>query len=341
VAGIRTVGELRDLIIQLSPEGTLYDWFNTASWLYGLLDGTAQVFYTYCVQMLDTLRAETNPATVVQKISEWFTALGLTGTYVDNKGTTAQKQQAILARLRESGPFTPYTISSVIGPLLGYFPSTPVQVIECSRSMLTRQHSYQVAGATNASIPAGQTTTFTIMVNDGGIVSKMGAQLQLAFASLPPAATIFTITLTAPDGTTVTWTIKSTSVYGSLVTPDLPLVLYAPSLAGAKIQGNWTLAVTNNSGTNNTTLYAASFLFVEGLAPGQTTAGAIFDWGVYVDSAHAGETGTPADLAGARLAIGRLKHAHTVGNLIQSTAPWPDTDGGGAHIAIADECIPS
>jgi hypothetical protein len=278
--------------------------------------------------MLDTLRAETNPATSVQKISEWFSALGLTGTYVDNKGTTAQKQQAILARLRESGPFTPYTISSVIGPLLGYFPTTPVQVIECDRPMLTLLHSYDVAVGADVPIPTGQTTTLAIPVNDGGIVSKMGAQLELHFATNPVSS--YTFVLTAPDGTSKTWTRTSL---------DLPLLLYAPSLAGAKIQGTWTLAITNNSGVSNT-LYTASFLFVEGLARGQSTGGAIFEWGVYVAPAHVGENGAAADLAGARLAIKRLKHAHTVGNLIQSLAPWPDISSG-INSSIPDECLPT
>jgi hypothetical protein len=81
-------------------------------------------------------------------------------------------------------------------------------------------------------------------------------------------------------------------------------------------------------------------LFVEGLARGQSTGGAIFEWGVYVDPAHVGENGTAADLAGARLAIKRLKHAHTVGSLIQSLAPWPDISSG-INSSIPDEWLPT
>src|SRR5262249_17480434 len=157
--------------------------------------------------------------------------------------------------------------------------------------------------------------------------SGTGAQLTLAFAKTD--TTQYSFALTAPDGSSKTWAGGTTA----------PQWLTAPSLAGAQIQGVWKLVIANGSGISNV-LYGTSFLFVEGIARRQETAGAIFDWGVYADPAHLGENGTPANFAAARATIQKLAFAHTVGNLVQSIAPYPNMDSG-VSSSIPNECCPT
>jgi hypothetical protein len=113
--------------------------------------------------------------------------------------------------------------------------------------------------------------------------------------------------------------------------------LFGIEFANTPIQGSWFLSVTNNSGG---TVNFHWSVFVEGIGPNQETGGAIFDWGVYADPAHLGESGVPSDFPAARLAIQKIAHSHTVGNLLQSLDPYPDVDVD-VHAAIPDECIPT
>jgi hypothetical protein len=218
-------------------------------------------------------------------------------------------------------------VQGVLGPLLGYDSTTPVQVIEASRAALTTAHTYVTA--LDVPLPPGSATV-AFAVSDGGTVAAMGAQLRLSLASAPSANLGFSVTLTAPDGTFRTWTgVKSTST---------TVVLYGPELAGAAINGTWKLGISNATGSANT-LLAGSGLFVEGIAQGQETGGAIFTWGVYVDQAHVGESGTPGNYDAAQAAIDHMAYAYTHGFLILSLAPWPDVSIG-SNAAIPDRCLP-
>src|SRR5262245_60572480 len=129
-----TLDEARELLIQLFPEGTLYDWFNTAANVYNYLDGTAQSLLAYCIRQLAAIRAEVNPATAVQKLPEWELALGLTTTFAAAKGTLAQRQAAVLGKLREFAAFTPGAIRAFLGPVLGYANPSQLVVVETSRA---------------------------------------------------------------------------------------------------------------------------------------------------------------------------------------------------------------
>jgi hypothetical protein len=323
-----TIDDARRYLLGLLPPGhdNFYDESASGD-MYLLFDGIGALFKTYAFDLLDTLRAEVFPSTAQQKIPDWEGALGIANQAPALFGNTSQRQQAVLAKLREFGPFCDPVVQSVIAPLLGYFPSTPLRLIKCDRSALTLMHSYDFTAGADVAIPVG-TTTRSVVVIDGGKVAKMGAQLTLVFAANDTS--LFSFTLTGPDGTSKTWAAGSSNA---------PLWLTAIEFAGAKIQGIWRLSITNASGAP-TTLYSAAPLVVEGIGAGQQTGGAVFDWGIYVDPAHAAESGVPVDLVSARAAIARIKHSHTVGNLIRSLAPMPDVDSG-VNASIPDECIPT
>lgn len=282
---------------------------------------------------IDLLRSEVVAYLSRYKLPDWEGLFNLRGTHVAQIGTIPQRQQQVLSSWRSAagqGSSLP-VVQAIMGPLLGYFPTTPVQIINADRSALTLAHSYDFCHGVDVTLNQGTTTTLTVYVNDGGKVAKMGAQLALPFSTADTTMMVFT--LIAPDGTSKTWPAG---------TANSPLWLTAPELAGAQIQGQWTLVITNNNsaiGSFNT-LYSSLQLFVEGIARGQQTAGAMFDWGVYADPAHIGENGTPPDFSAVRAAINRVKYSESVGNLIQSLVPYPNTDSG-VHAAIPDECIPT
>lgn len=279
--------------------------------------------------LVDLVTQEIVPFLARYKLPEWERLFGLTQTRAAQLGTIPQRQAQVLGAWRaaaaQSASFQ--TVAATLGPLLGYFPTTPVQIIEADPSTLRLYHSYDLCGGFDKALPVG-TTVLSAYVNDGGKVSKMGAQLTLTFASADTS--LYSFTLTAPDGTTKTWAAGSTNA---------PLWLTAPELSGAQIQGMWTLAITNGSFLSNT-LHSSLQLFVEGIGPRQQTGGAIFEWGVYADPAHLGENGTPPDFSAARAAIKKMSLSHSVGNLLQGLAPYPNTDSG-IHAAVPDECIPT
>jgi hypothetical protein len=320
-----TIDDARRYLLALLPPGhdEFYDESPTGD-VFLIFDAAGQLFKQNAFDLLDTLRTEIFPPSAVQKTPDWEAALGIANQAPALLGTMAQRQQAVVAKLRESGPFCDPVVQSIIGPLLGYFPSTPVQLLKASRSFLTLAHSYGFIG--DLRIAAGTTATVAMLVNDGGHVARMGAQLQLVTDTSTPN---IQVTLTAPDRRSVGWSDAYQSV---------PLWLAAPSLAGAAIGGNWTLAITNH-GSAPITVYDGECLFVEGIGPNEDTGGAIFHWGVYADPAHVGESGVPPDFPSVLAAIARIKHSHTVGWLIQSLAPYPDVTSG-PHAAIPDRCVP-
>ena len=300
--------------------GDYYNYF----WVVGA------ILKIYFFDMIDILRSEIIPNLSRYKLPDWEGIFGLRLTRTAQLGTIPQRQAQVAAYWRSAagqGSSIP-VVQSVLASLFGYNPTTTVKVLESDWSALQLEHSYGFTG--DIAINAGQSGSAGIAVeSDGGKVSKTGVRLELAFQSLPTGN--YTVTLQAPDGTTGSWTIASGA--------SLPAVLRSKAFAGARIYGTWILTVSNGSGANNT-LFDGSKLFVDGTARGQQTAGAIFDWGVYADPAHLGENGNNADLGSARIAIQRFAFSHTIGNLIQSLAPYPDTNSG-ANSAIPDECIPT
>lgn len=329
--GNTTVDDARQRLLEGLPDGAdaLYDLTPATGDFWKFFQSIAALLKTYAHDLVDLARLEVVPQLCRYKLPDWERVFALTSSRVAQVGTIPQRQAQIVGAFRAAagqGSAIP-TVQGILNPLLGYFPTTPVRIIETDIPGLRVQHQYGFQQ--DVTIPNGTTATVQFQVNDGGKVSKMGAQLELAFSQTTITAHIFT--LTGPDGRSVTW---SGGTY-----PAVPLKLYAQALAGAAMYGTWTLAVTNNSGSSNT-LYASSALFVEGMNRGQSTGGAIYHWGAYADPAHVGENGTPPDLQAALSAIKKVTFSHCVGRLLVSVWPWPHQQTG-IHAAIPGRCIPS
>jgi hypothetical protein len=296
--------------------------FYKLTWVVGAL------LKLFVFDAIDLLRAESVAYLSRFKLPDWEGDLGLRGSRVAQIGTIVQRQAQVLGAWRSAagqGSSIP-TVQGVMRPLLGYNPSTPVRVIEADISGIQALHRYSFPN--DLTIAPSSSGSVSFNVTDGGKVAAMGAQLELISdtSSLP-----FAFTLKSPDGRTAFWQ------FGNW--PTNPVKLFAKNFAGAQIQGLWTLTVQNNGGAP-ATIYAGSTLFVEGIARGQQTGGAVFDWGVYADPAHVGENGAAVDFIAVRAALHKLNFSHAIANVIQSLSPWPDTDSG-LHAAIPDECLPT
>jgi hypothetical protein len=310
--------EIRQLLISLWPDGQLYDWYTPTSFIYRFLDSIAEVLRAYGYDLLDQLRGELNPATCVQKLSDWERALGLTTSYAATAGTTAQRQTGVLSRLREFGAFTNANCRAIIGPLLGYVDPGQLVVLEASRDKLRAAHTYGDATPNPNGLPA----TRELWLYDGGRVSRAGAQLDVVLTT--PALDSVAVVLTAPDGRSRRWT-----ALGSGTAAGARFRLYAPAMAGAPCTGRWTIVATGASGSLDLVQ-----LFVEGIGL-SGLGGDLFDWGVVVDPALAGKNGIPVDLAAAQTAIERIKHAHTKGHILRSVVAIPDD-----ALTIPDQFVP-
>jgi hypothetical protein len=305
-----------DNILDFTPGAGDFYWY---FWVIGA------VLKTYGHDLVDLVRQEILAHTSRYKLPDWQSLFGIKNTNTALLGTLPQQQAQVLGSWRSAagqGSSIP-AVQAVLGPLLGYFPTTPVEVIECDRSMLTLLHSY--GSAVDVTLPAGQTTTLEIAVTDGGKVGKMGAHVTMHFAL--GDLSLYTFTLTTPNGVSQTFNTGWTNV---------PLKLYFTQLAGAVCNGTWKLAITNGSGSQNT-LYSGQWLFVEGIGRGLNTGGAVFEWGALADAAHIGENGNPMDRSAALLAVQRLTFSHCFGSLYLSKTPQFDTTSG-AHAALYDFC---
>jgi hypothetical protein len=311
-----------DKLLDFSPTGDFYNFF----WVIG------SMLKVYGFDLLDLARTEIIPFLARYKLPDWEGIFGLRGTRTAQTGTIPARQNNVLGAWRAAagqGSSIP-AVQGVLGPILGYFGTTAPKVLEADVPTLRLMHSYGFNGDVLCGGGA-VTTNINIIVDDGGIVSHMGAQLDLRFQSAP--ASVYGVKLAAPDGTSYTWTSSQ------VPSGQTGIYLYAPSLVGSQIGGTWVLSITNNDGPDNRLLDGLC-LFVEGIKRGQQTGGAIFDWGVYADPAHIGENGSTADFSSARQAIYKMAQSHTIGNLIQSLAPYPDTNSG-LNAAIPDECCPT
>lgn len=329
-AGTLSVDNVRERLVAAFPAGVddVYDLTPTGDY-YKLFQAIAAWMKVYAFDLIDILRREVAPQFSRYKLPSWERIFGLETTRITKIGTIPQRQAQVMAAWRAAagqGSSIP-AVQGALAPLLGYSPGTEVQVVETDRSSITLVNSYDVCGGVDVAIPAG-TTVLTIPVNDGGKVSAAGAMLNLAFAS--EDLSLYSFTLTGPDGTAHTWNAGWTQA---------PLVLRSKAFVRKAIQGRWTLSIVNGSGASNT-LYTASTLFVEGIARGQQTAGAVFEWGVYADPAHLGENGTGANLEEARRAVTKMRFAHTEGSLFLSLDPQCDISSG-IHAALADYCTPA
>jgi hypothetical protein len=311
-------GEARRFLLNLLPPGAerLYSLVPGGD-VYQLFDAFAATVKQFGFDLLDVLRLEITPAECTQKLADWESALSLVSTRAALHGSPEQRRAGVLSRLREAGGFTRPLVQSVIAPLFGFLNSETLKVLNTDRIAMRAAHTYTGNGA-------GQTTpgTFSVTVIDDGQVTRAGAQLSITLTA--PALEQITLQLAAPNGKTKTWAGLGT---GAIANQTFQLA--APELAGAKCGGIWTLAITGTGTLVNWSLFA------EGVGPGGL-AGDVFEWGVYLDPAHAGETGFAPDLQAVSLTMARIQHAHAAGHIVRAFSAAPDT-----ALAIPDQFLPS
>jgi hypothetical protein len=207
--------------------------------------------------------------------------------------------------------------------MLGYADPSKLAVLEVSRAQLRTAHTYsdpkpQAFGSGNGA---------TAVVNDGGTVSRAGAQLDFQFTSVPAAA--FVVTLRSPSGRTQQWTSAELGPLGA------HYHLCAPDFAGDQCAGTWTVGMQVLVFNTTVPALKSCSVFVEGAGP-KGLGGDIVSWGVYVDPALAGKGGAPADIDGTRETVARIKHAHTTGYVLTSLNAIPDDPS-----SLPDACLPA
>jgi hypothetical protein len=319
-------------VYDLDPGGDYYKLFRSIAL------ASKQVLF----DLVELARLEIAPRYARYKLPDWERVFGLTTTRTAQVGTVPARQNQVVSRWREAAGLgsTLDAISVVLGPLLGYNPTTPVQVLTTDRNLLRIEHSYEKS----ETVAGGSSLLYNFTPVDGGMVSKGGARVQLEWGGDYTAYTgQVDVYLTAPDGAKAHWVHTFVDDRAmdwlwseSVATND------GDSLVHVQQGGGWQLEVANNTSGSIDVIATA---FIEGvqvdhLAPRQETAAAMFDWGAYADPAHLSESGVPADFTAARQALKRIAFAHTNVNLIQSIDPYPDVDSG-LHGSIPDECIPT
>lgn len=333
--------EVADLIKQLYPPGTFYDWESRFGDPYKWLMGLGDFFLEHGYGMVARIWREVSPGTVVDKIPDWETTLGLAATFAAQRGTTEQRRSGILGKLRESGAFTIINAASVFAIVLGYETGVEPRIYETDRAALRSLHTYwswsmgsddEWAAAQRVKPTDGANVWTDVMAGngnwcdqtwpaDGGVVPRGGVILDVKLAASAAVATPIDIRLSAPNGVSKTWTMSPAT------TSRTAYRLYAANeFVGCGVAGKWKLEMRDSvTDGREVTLYAAQ-LFVEGMADG--LADATVEWGPFADPDLMGTSGIPAQLGLAKATVKRLQHSHTDGSVLLD-----DT--------IPDACIPA
>lgn len=327
--GQSTVDDVRRQLVANLPAGAdeVYDLEAGGDYYY-FFQSIAEVLKTLGTDMIDALRLEAVPRFSRLKLPSWESFFGLLTGKIARVGTIPQRQAQVLSAFRalfNSGASVPQ-VQAIMAPLLGYAVDASPQyvvVLEADRAALDAQNGWDFGAA---SMTDG-THVLLVRVEDDGLVSGGGCRLYLNFDATD--LHLYTFTLAAPCGPSKTW-----SGADSRMSDSGHLQLFGAEFVGARVGGTWTLTIVKSGGA--VINLTDAFIFVEGDKAGQQTAGAIFDWGVYFNPPGGGA----ADLAAVRAAVKKISPSHAVGNVIQSEAPYPDTDTG-LHAAIPDECVPT
>lgn len=340
--------EVAELLKQLFPPGTFYDWESRYADPYKYLLGLSDFFLNYGYSVVARLWREINPATSVDKIPDREAGLGLKTTFAAQRGTTAQRQRGILAKLRESGAFTIPNVGSIFAMVLGYEDGIVPQNYETDRAALRSLHTYwqrslgvedQWATARRVKPTDGSNTWVDVFASkkswcdqewpaDGGKVPRSGVYLDLVLQGSIGGDTPIDIRLTAPNARqSRIWTI-------AVPTARTLYRLYSPlDFLGGTVAGRWKLEMRDSvTDTREVTILSAQ-LFVEGMANG--LADATVEWGVFADPNYLGGSGIPAQLGLAESTVKRVQHSHTIGAVLYGVPARPDVD------AIPDACLPA
>ncbi|MFO0578707.1 MAG: putative phage tail protein [Polyangia bacterium] len=335
--------EVRRLLISLLPAGSeeLYD-LSRSAYIGGSLDALAGALQQTLTDRIEVLRQEVNPATMAEQLPQWEQACGLAYSPVALFGTLQQRRDAVLAVLRTSGSFSLDDIRAIIEPYFRYASSADIEILETPRASLTAAHTY--VGTGPVTVPIFAPGRISVTVLDDPAVSPAGATAFVLLTTNRADRMVFS--LQGPDGFLVVFPSGWLSAVPYAVTNVL-FTLYAPSFAGKKIQGTWTLSFSNLADSATVTSWA---LFVEGIGVnydrasppnriGEGLGASIFEFAVVADPAKLGDG---FDLEGAQRALSHWKPAHTFGTVVQispvtsAVGAIPDTVN-----AIPDRAVPA
>jgi hypothetical protein len=321
-----------DRMLDVSPGSDLYRFF----------EARAVVLKRYGFDLIETLRMETDPSTVLAKIPEWEAVFGVTQGRTARYGGTAARRDQILSRIRELGSGSTRTaVQTVLAPLLGYENPSQIEVLEPSRGAVTFLNTTSLGALAVYGGVMGDART--ALVRDRGKVSAAGASV--TFRALDTGdltlGDIF-VTLTAPDSTVVINDFLG--IASQVETGSRDVVIRRPVTPGSlDIYGDWTLTLTFESppGVSGVTATVIN-LIVEGIgrdAWGYDGLGsAIYRWSALVDPALAGVTHSP-DYTAARSAVGRIAQSHTIGGLARRMSDGSLGAIAGDANAIAGFCV--
>lgn len=331
--GTLTYQDAYDRIFEMLPPGidNILDFTPGTGDFWKIVWTIGAMFKTFQFDLLDILRAEVVPFLSRYKLPDWERVFGLLLSRAAQIGTIPQRQQQVVGAWRAAAgqAATLELVQATIGPLLGYNSTTLATIVESDPSALKLMHTYNPATTGDYAIAdAGSADVLFYVSNDGGRISEAGVQLEVQFDTGDLDGV--TLELYSPNGDVATW---------AKAWQRTPLRLFAKDdFAGSSMQGFWRLHVANASGAA-ITLYDGAQLRLDGMGRGKQTGGAIFTWGVLVDWAKIGESGTQADFTAALRAIKKLAQSHTIGGLFQSSEPWPGVEVG-VNASIPGQAIP-
>lgn len=315
-----TAAEVKKLIQSCFPAGSedIYDWNSNQANIGKYFTALGQLFKLYGTDIVDTLRAEINPYTCTQKIPDWEKALGLQDTPIAKFGTTAQRRNAVIAWLRQSGSFSLEDIRAVMQPYFLYSDPLAIQVLETDRGLWDPMHTY--TNATALPIAPGGNGTSTVLVRDTHNVSPAGI---LATLDMQCTLDEINIEIKNDNGFAYNW---GPGTLGTGFANDR-FTLRTKFFAGTPIFGTWYLNITTGAGAFTLNSWS---LFVVGLgrdSRGHEGLGSgVMEFAVVADPAL---LGTGYDLEGAQRALQRMKPAHVVANVVKKNGI-----GGGGLCAI-------
>ena len=336
-----SVEEVKALIWSLFPVG-FSKWADTSpdSDLDLEVEAMAQSLLDDGYDLVASVEAESNPVSLTTLgLPDWERALQLSATPIARFGTVPQRRSWIIAHLRARGTPTRNLIRAVIGPILGYTEAEipNLVIMEVDRSTLRAAHTYAI---TPGAIPAFGAGTYigTAVVLDNNRVSDAGAQVHFNITH----ATVqdLLVQMDGPSG--VLHTIAAAGSLGTGAVVAAPFMRFLKAAAGELVDGTWRLIITDTAGAGGT-VHSAD-VFVEGMGrqywySPEGLGKSIFDWGVFADAALVG-IASPADFNAARIAMFKIRPAHTlpwliVGNPIAGMCWIPNISVPGAMVPCA------
>jgi hypothetical protein len=307
-----TAQEAKQLLINAFGPGleNLYDFDgDPGRFLFALGAGIKRFGFDF----VDLVEQELNPATINQKIPDWEQACGLASSQLALFGTTAQRRNQVIAKLREHGSFSLNDIRAALQPFFLYTDPTQIQILEPNRDLLRTAHTYVGPAFFVAS---GSFKTIHINVPDDPRVSHAGAQLLFNLAMSDVSQLGLDISSPGP----IKMAHYPLGFLGTGSALNASFTIGAPSIANGGSSGlGWT--ITFSAAAVSCTVNSCA-LFVEAIGrnydsmgneSGQGLGAAMFEFAVVADQAL---LGPGFDLNAARVTLRHITPAHCGSEII-------------------------